>query len=214
MPTLADKQAQYIKQLSQIYDFSEARTMTRWVMEEVLKVNGLNLSLDRFLILTSHQTELLDSYLQRLLHHEPLQYVLGNAEFYGLPFKVTPAVLIPRPETEELVEWILQEAKSRDQESTIAGKEIKILDIGTGSGCIPIALKRHLPMANVTALDISDAALAIARENAELNDIDVTFEQMDILSESPAGPFDIIVSNPPYVGHEEREMMQEKRAGV
>jgi release factor glutamine methyltransferase len=202
MPTLAEKQATYIQQLSQVYDQAEARTITRWVMEDVLKVDGLKLSLDRFLILTSHQNEVLDDYLSRLLRQEPVQYVLGSAEFYGLTFRVTPAVLIPRPETEELVEWII-----KDSHQSTGNSQLSILDIGTGSGCIPVALKRNLPQARISGLDVSKEALSIAQHNATINQAQVSFLHMDILKYAPAHVYDIVVSNPPYIGHEEKDKM-------
>lgn len=119
---------------------------------------------------------------------EPLQYVLGETEFYGLPMRVTPAVLIPRPETEYLVEMILQQQAHASS----------ILDIGTGSGCIAITLKKHLPHTEITAVDISQDALSVARENEARNDVEITWMQSDLLN-SVSGRFDCIVSNPPYI---------------
>jgi len=200
MATLAEKQAEYLKALSKICDQAEARAITLWILEEVLHVKGPKLSIERFMVLTAYQEELLDTYLQRLLQYEPVQYILGYAEFYGLKFKVSPAVLIPRPETEELVELTLSEIKN---------PKSKILDIGTGSGCIPIALKKNLPNAALTSIDISSEALCIAKENAAINNTDVTFIQLDILTDVPDGKFDIIVSNPPYIGYDEKEKMND-----
>ena len=198
MATLSEKQAEYLKALGTICDQAEARAITLWVLEEVLHVKGPKLSLERFMVLTTHQEEVLDDYLKRLLKYEPVQYILGYSEFYGLKFKVTPAVLIPRPETEELVELIIEDVNDPN---------IKILDIGTGSGCIPITLKKNIPAADVTSVDISSEALSIARENAGLNDVAVEFINMDILTNVPDQKFDIIVSNPPYIGYEEKEKM-------
>ena len=200
MATLADKQSEYLKALSQICDQGEARAITLWILEEVLHVKGPKLSMERFMVLTTHQEEVLDEYLQRLLKYEPVQYILGYAEFYGLKFKVSPAVLIPRPETEELVELIVSEVQKED---------VRILDIGTGSGCIPVSLKDELPDANVSAIDISSDALSIAKENAMANEVDVTFIEMDILREIPVGKYDVIVSNPPYISHDEKEKMND-----
>lgn len=196
MATLADKQSEYINALSAICDQGEARAITLWILEEVLGVKGPKLSMERFMVLTTHQEEVLNEYLQRLLKYEPVQYILGYAEFYGLKFKVSPAVLIPRPETEELVELIGEE---------ISSPRLSILDIGTGSGCIPITLKKNISQADVSSLDISEDALNIARENARLNEVDVTFIQMDILKEIPSRKYDVIVSNPPYIGYDEKE---------
>ena len=152
------------------------------------------------MVLTTHQEEILNDYLNRLLKYEPVQYILGYAEFYGLKFKVSPAVLIPRPETEELVEIIISE---------IGSPQSKILDIGSGSGCIPITLKKNIPDADVTGIDISEDALHIAKENAIANNVDVSFARMDILKNMPEDKFDMIVSNPPYIGYDEKEKMND-----
>lgn len=200
MATLADKQSEYLHALHTICDQAEARSITLWILEEVLHVKGPKISMERFMVLTTHQEEVLDEYLQRLLRYEPVQYILGYAEFYGLVFKVSPAVLIPRPETEELVELIIED---------IDDPEVRILDIGTGSACIPVSLKKELVYADVSALDISRDALAIAKENAKSNQVDITFVEMDILKGIPEGKFDIIVSNPPYISHDEKEKMND-----
>lgn len=150
----------------------------------------------------------LEAMTARLLRHEPLQYVLGETEFYGLNFKVTPETLIPRPETEELVEWILQ----------CAGEKAigRLLDIGTGSGCIAIALAKYLPGARVYGLDVSEEALNVARGNARDNSVQVDWLHADIL-QNLAGDFpgglDLIVSNPPYVTLREKAIMQENVLG-
>lgn len=160
----------------------------------------------------SHQQELLSeqrlqetsAILSELNTGKPIQYVLGETAFYGLNFKVNPSVLIPRPETEELVKWILDELKE------LKFPHPYILDIGTGSGCIPIALKSQLPHASVFGLDISNDALATARSNAELNRLKVDFFHQDILQANATFTkeyFDIIVSNPPYVTTAEQSQM-------
>ena len=200
MATLAEKQVQYLDALGKICDQAEARAITLWVLEDVLHVKGPKLSMERFMVLTTHQEAVLDDYLKRLLKYEPVQYILGYAEFYGLKFKVSPAVLIPRPETEELVELVI---------SAISNPKSKILDIGTGSGCIPIALKKNIPDADVTSIDISEDALHIAKENATTNDVEVSFINKDILRNIPDHRFDIIVSNPPYIGYDEKEKMND-----
>ena len=200
MATLADKQSEYLKALGAICDQAEARAITLWILEEVLHVQGPKLSMERFMILTTHQEEVLDGYLKRLLKYEPVQYILGYAEFYGLRFKVSPAVLIPRPETEELVELIISEVKDL---------KAKMLDIGTGSGCIPVSLKKNLPQAIITSIDISEDALERARENARANNTEIVFTQMDILTQIPAVRYDIMVSNPPYIGYDEKERMND-----
>ena len=139
--------------------------------------------------------------LDSLKREKPLQYILGETEFYGLPFKVNEHVLIPRPETEELVEWII---KHTDND-----KQRNILDIGTGSGCIAISLAKHIKKAKVYALDVSSEALKIAKINAQLNNVNIEFIEASIL-EQPIinAKFDIIVSNPPYVREKEKELMK------
>jgi release factor glutamine methyltransferase len=147
--------------------------------------------------ITLQQIEKLSNILTRLQTGEPVQYILGHTEFYGLIFKVNPSVLIPRPETEELVEWVLN-SKVKNQKSKVT----TILDIGTGSGCIAISLKKNLPEAKVSAIDISTDALQTAKQNAELNEVDVNFIHQDILNINPEIEIpnsEIIISNPPYV---------------
>ena len=149
------------------------------------------------------QQEILAHYTQQLKSGIPVQYVLGEAYFYRLKFKVNPHVLIPRPETEELVYLILEDAK---------GKNLNhILDVGTGSGCIPIALKKHLPNTNISAIDISESALALAKENAALNQVTVNFKIADALHLHPNHfpKYDVIVSNPPYIALSEKALMDD-----
>lgn len=142
--------------------------------------------------------EEVDSYIKRINAHEPTQYILGEADFYGRSFKVNPSVLIPRPETELLVQEIIRYSKSN--------KSLNILDIGTGSGCIAISLALEL-QCNVKAIDISSAALAVAQENATRLKANVSFIQSDILNNSLTEKFDVIVSNPPYISQQEKQSM-------
>lgn len=139
--------------------------------------------------------------VKRLQKHEPIQYIIGETEFYGLPFQVNSSVLIPRPETEELVELIINDFK---------GKSIRILDIGTGSGCIAIALKKHLSQATVVAVDVSQEAIETAQSNALKNDVEVEFINTDVFSEDILNlkAFDVIVSNPPYISEGEKTQMR------
>ena len=140
--------------------------------------------------------------LERLRQHEPIQYIIGETEFFGLPFLVNEHTLIPRPETEELVAWILEDTKNNDE-------VLEVMDIGTGSGCIAISLAKELKNARVSGSDISEGALEIARLNAKKNTVQVNFKAQDILAtEKLIGTFDIIVSNPPYVRELEKKMMQ------
>ena len=135
--------------------------------------------------------------LSRLLNHEPIQYITGEARFHGMEFKVTPDVLIPRPETDELVDIIVEDATGKE--------DLSILDIATGSGCIAIALSRSLPFPHVTAIDISEPALKIARENANILKTKVDFIHADIFRWQPSAEYDIIVSNPPYIDECEKK---------
>lgn len=144
----------------------------------------------------------LSAILERLQANEPLQYILGEADFYGLKFEVTPAVLIPRPETEELVFQILEAGKNKEGQ--------KGLDIGTGSGCIPIFLKKNRPDWSLTGMDISEEALQVARRNALKNEVEVNWIVQDVLDEEAwdkLGRYDFIVSNPPYIPLEEKKVM-------
>jgi release factor glutamine methyltransferase len=156
------------------------------------------------MMLSAEQATLLESYLQRLLTHEPVQYVLNEAWFCGLKFYVDKNVLIPRPETEELVEWIITNCKFPIDQLTI-------LDIGSGSGCIPVALKRRLGKATVWSCDISAEALKIAEKNAAELGVTVQFEELDFLDSEQSNrlpAFDIIVSNPPYVPEKDKDQMR------
>ncbi len=136
-----------------------------------------------------------------LVQHKPWQYITGKTSFYGLSFRVNEHVLIPRPETEELVDWIIQDFKDRN-------RQLKILDIGTGSGAIAISLAKNLKNTEVTALDISLEALKVAQQNADLNKVEINFIQADILQDFDVSKYDIIVSNPPYVREQEKALMQ------
>jgi len=177
--------------------------MAMQVAEHVLQLTRLQLSTERQTPVNEQIWLSVEKIIQRLQQHEPLQYVLGTAHFYGLELEVSPAVLIPRPETEELVDIIIKE--------NIAGQNLNILDICTGSGCIPIALSAHLNTQKVYGLDISEPALTVARRNALKYQQPVNWLQQDILVGLPNLPprsFDIIVSNPPYVLEQEKQLMR------
>ena len=188
--------------LASIFPESEALAMARLLIEHTTNFPIHRVLIDNELVITEEQTLQIDNKVIELKLQQPIQYVLGETEFFGIKLKVNPNVLIPRPETEELVEWII---KSNDYNNPA------ILDIGTGSGCIAIALAKHLPSARVFALDISTEALSLASENAKLAGVTVNFIEQNILKipEKMEGSlFDIIVSNPPYVRLKEKELMQ------
>ena len=204
--TLAELQKIFWQELSTIYDEREARTITKIVFENKLELQAHQMAFERFRILTQEQEKELNKILKRLLTHEPLQYVLEEADFYGLKFKVNKSVLIPRPETEELVEWMLSEVRSPKSE---VRSEIHVLDIGTGSGCIPISLSKNFSLANIEGCDISEDALQVAEENNRRFQTSVKFFKHDILSENlSVNKYDIIVSNPPYISLNEKEAMR------
>jgi len=191
--------------LRPLYGPGEAASIAAIVMEDAfdIKPRAIGGKND----LTSTEKARLDEIIDRLLHHEPVQYVIGSTLFYGLRLKVNPAVLIPRQETEELVAWLLETAR---QPAAGSPPSFCVLDVGTGSGCIPIAVKTRLPELEVHALDVSAAALEVARENAAGNDAEVHFHEVDILDEKSwvaLPPFDLIVSNPPYITEGEKGIL-------
>jgi release factor glutamine methyltransferase len=183
---------QIAKQLF-IYDEAEAKAISEWLVEHFYGLSRNDLLLNIEIKQTANID--LDNLIARLNAAEPIQYITGEAFFYGLKFKVSEAVLIPRPETEELVELILKHAKSVINPT--------ILDIGTGSGCIAVSLAKKYPDAIVSAWDISEAALEIAKKNAVLNQVKVNFEKVDILNVNQKQLYDIVVSNPPYISQSE-----------
>lgn len=193
-----------------IYPDNEASQMAFWLLNSLLSLKKQDFILDKTFTLEDTQKVQLHAALLRLQNHEPIQYVLGEVRFYGLDFQVSSAVLIPRPETEELVDWILKEHQGK--------KDLTILDIGTGSGCIPITLAKNLDSSyTIHAIDISLAALAIAKENAVKNEAQVHFWELDILQNEETiahlmpfqnTSFDVIVSNPPYISTTEKAQMQ------
>lgn len=188
------------KELQTIYAVEEINSFFYMLTEAYYEVTRMDLAMipEKTVENTTH----ILSALESLKQEKPIQYILGETTFYGLPFKVNKNVLIPRPETEELVDWVLQEVDKKE--------DINILDIGTGSGCIAISLGKHLPKARVYAIDVSKSALHVAKQNAELNNINIEFIETDILSLSKLENlnFDVIVSNPPYVRKQEKAFMR------
>lgn len=181
------------------YSTGEVAAITRIIATELLGISQSTYLLKDDVTLTEEQETQLEDAISRLAQHEPLQYILGYSDFCGLRFAVTPATLIPRPETSELVEWITADTTC----------DASILDIGTGSGCIAISLASKLKGATVTAWDISSEALAVARRNNLSNGTGVTFSRVDILNHTPhSEQFDIIVSNPPYIKELEKAEME------
>ncbi|WP_425075823.1 peptide chain release factor N(5)-glutamine methyltransferase [Psychroserpens sp. S379A] len=184
--------------LDEYYGKDEVNSFFDLLMEHYLKIKRIDLALNPKYEIDTEEHELFFKALQELKLYKPIQYIIGETEFYGLPFKVNEHTLIPRPETEELVDWIIKCHTERSDESP------RILDIGTGTGCIPITLAEHMANAQVFSIDVSEEALQIAKQNAMLNDVDVKFIHDDILSPhhtelSEAYNYDVIVSNPPYV---------------
>ncbi len=193
--TLQEIRTYFETELHSVYDLNEVRSFFHLLTEHYLALTRVYVAMALHQELTTEQIGIFEIAVQRLIAQEPIQYILGETVFYGLPFEVDKNVLIPRPETEELVDWIVN-----DYKTTTPQKKIKILDIGTGSGCIAITLAKQLKHAEVYAIDVSDQALAIAKKNALQNEVAVKYIQADILdTEILPDHFDIIVSNPPYV---------------
>lgn len=208
--TLTEARTVLTKELRSVYDPDESKNIIDLVLEYITGLPRIEQAKNKIPYLTCTQLEDLDSITERLKKNEPVQYVLGEAWFAGLKFKVNRNVLIPRPETEELVDWIVKEVNAQRSMLNI---QCSIIDIGTGSGCIPIALKKKLPEAKVTAIDVCGEALYTATENAAELDADINFILFDFLDEenwSELGNFDIIVSNPPYVTQNEKNSMHER----
>jgi release factor glutamine methyltransferase len=201
--TVQDATYSILKQLRNIYGEGEASQITDWVMEGITGSAKTERMLYKNAALTTAEETQLNEYIERLMKHEPVQYVLNESWFCGFKFYVDRNVLIPRPETEELVEWIISDCK-------FPINELTILDIGTGSGCIPISLKQKLRKAEVWGCDVSKEALHVAKKNAALLGADVNFLQLDFLDKqqwSQLSSFDIIVSNPPYIPEKDAATM-------
>jgi len=193
---IAETFRKFVIAIGEIYSSREAESIARITFEDAFQIRNFESSNE----FSEENFARLQGIQSRLLQREPIQYILGQADFYGLKFKVNPAVLIPRQETEELVHWVLETAKNEGK------KNLKILDIGTGSGCIAISLKKKRPDLQMTAVDVSSPALEVAKKNAEWNKVSVEFILADILKGGDwqkLGQPDIIVSNPPYITKEE-----------
>jgi release factor glutamine methyltransferase len=197
----------YKEALKDSYHEGEISQIIYLVFEHVKNFSKIDLVTRKDEVVSESEEKQLDDILSQLIKNKPIQYILGYSWFYGIKIIVNSAVLIPRQETEELVDWIIKDEGKRPKD------EIQILDICTGSGCIAIALKKNLPGARVSALDVSTEALAVAEINAAANHQNIQFIQADILQKELTGrklSYDIIVSNPPYVLESEKKEMQKK----
>ena len=195
---LKDLKIDFITKLSVTYQKEEILSFFKILCEEYLNITPTKLLLVGEELINKEQLDMFSKVIIRLLNEEPIQYILNTTSFYGLDFICTPSALIPRPETEELVDWILKSEKNK----------ISILDIGTGTGCIPISLAKNNTDYTVSALDISDAGLELAKDNAQKNEVDISFISADIFSYISEKKYDLIVSNPPYVRNLEKIKIQ------
>lgn len=204
MKTVKEISAAFQKELVNLYDAKEIDSLCMMAIAEIAGTSSAKIKAFPELELPAEHLKAIDHILDELKTGKPIQYILGHTEFYGLTFKVNPSVLIPRPETEELVEWVI---------SSVGSWRLAVgnlLDIGTGSGCIAISLKKNLPEVHVSAIDISPEALKTAKENAELNDVHVDFIHANILNEKfdiENSKFEIIISNPPYITLDDKKQM-------
>jgi release factor glutamine methyltransferase len=193
---------QYIASLKTIYTNGEVHAIANIAFEHFAKTSKQDLLLKPDEILPDEVVTSLTKALKKLLTHEPIQYIINEAWFYNLKFYVTNDVLIPRPETEELVHEVINFLKINNGKS--------VLDIGTGSGCISISIKKYIPNANVMAIDVSEAALEVAKKNATTNNIAIDFRTTDFLDENNYAAFekfDVIISNPPYIPEDEKNIL-------
>jgi release factor glutamine methyltransferase len=185
------------KLLRDIYDPRESSNIAEWVMEDLTGINHIDRIMHTHRILTEEQLDHYHEYILRLSNGMPVQYVIGYGYFMGLRFRVNEDVLIPRPETEELVQWAID-----DKPAPHAGNSLTILDVGTGSGCIPIMLKKKIPTAIVHTIDISKDAIAVAKDNASIHETEIDFHQGNFLDPATWEALpetDVIISNPPYI---------------
>ena len=199
---LSELRQQYIDMLTPLYGKEESKQLADILIEHFFGITRVDQALDPEIRLSESEMLQLHKAVKELLSHKPVQYITGKAPFLDLTLNVNETVLIPRPETEELVQLILNNEQNTG---------IKIIDIGTGSGCIALAIKKHLPEAEVTAADISPEALETAMENSRLNGLDIRFEKMDMLNPETYASFpeyDVVVSNPPYVTESDKAQMQ------
>ncbi len=199
---IKDLRANFLNSLSGIYDPEEVLSFFYLLSDSFLGMRRVDVAINLDKTLSEIEITSFRDATKRLEKHEPIQYIIGQTNFFGLDFNVNQHVLIPRPETEELVDWVI-----KDQ--SITKKQIRILDIGTGSGCIAVAIAKNLPETQVYAIDLSEKALKVAKDNANKNQVEVTFIHADILKmDDLPQNFDVIVSNPPYVRALEKKEMK------
>lgn len=225
MKTISEIIKQINNQLSTLYDKKEIEGMVYLIFDHLLKYTKFDIHLRKDEEISTDTEKNINKIVEQLLEHKPIQYIIGQTEFYDLQFKVDSHTLIPRGETEELVDLIISENQDKNSTNKELSSETtpnildietgtapKILDIGTGTGCIAICLAKNLPSSKVSAIDISEGAIAMATKNAKANNVKVNFVLMDILNipdNNPMGSFDIIVSNPPYVMDSEKKLMDD-----
>jgi release factor glutamine methyltransferase len=200
--TIKEIHSQYIATLKPIFGDGEAHAITNIAFEHFAKTSKQDLLLKPNELLSDEIVTSLNIALAKLLKHEPIQYITNEILFYNLPFYVNNNVLIPRPETEELVLEVINFLKQNSKKN--------ILDIGTGSGCIPISIKKNIPNADVMAIDVSEAALSVAKKNAITNGVEIIFKEVDFLNENNYASFekfDVIISNPPYIPIQEKNIL-------
>jgi len=209
--TIKQHRAHFNKALKHLYHTSEIDSFFFLILEEYMGLKRIDIVLKSDFLIDKKSLNLLQIATKQLEQEIPIQYIIGKTEFFGLPFHVNKEVLIPRPETEELVEQVLKEVSltkicKTTKDETTNEKQLKILDIGTGSGCIAISLKKQLPSSEVSALDVSNKALRVAKKNAFLNNVDINFVHQDILKTNDLDKlYDVIISNPPYVRELEKK---------
>ena len=198
---IKEYRSSFIQQLTPIFDEGEAESFFYLILEEKHQLKRIDLALQPDLVLSENEINNWNIILEQLKKEIPVQYLLGKTSFYGLDFEVNANVLIPRQETEELVQWIIESSNVKAK-----SQELKIVDIGTGSGCIAISIAKNIAHSKVFAIDVSENALATAQKNAEINNVVVTFLNKNILETTDLEQqFDIIVSNPPYVRNLEKQ---------
>ncbi|TYB77382.1 peptide chain release factor N(5)-glutamine methyltransferase [Bizionia saleffrena] len=204
---LKDLKKIFHNELDAIYGENEVRSLFFILIESYFGISRLELALQPELAITTNEHPKIMEALSQLKSQYPIQYILKETEFYGFPFKVTANTLIPRPETEELVTWVYDSVKAFATKT----EHPKLVDIGTGSGCIAISLAKLLPKAQVSAIDVSKAALQVAKQNAKRNNVKINFIEASVLEPQPevfSEGLDIIVSNPPYVRELEKQEMK------